>query len=66
MKDPTWLKIGMGVLEPGVLILLVLVGLAFWWRRTGRPLPGRILVGLSGVYLVLLAVAWSAMSGKWG
>jgi len=30
------------------------------------PLAGRIVAGLSSAYLVLLAVAWLAMSGKWG
>jgi hypothetical protein len=28
--------------------------------------PGRIVAGLSSIYLVLLGVAWLAMSGKWG
>jgi hypothetical protein len=27
---------------------------------------GRIVAVLSSVYLVLLAIAWLAMSGKWG
>ncbi len=39
---------------------------AYWWLRSGKPLAGRIVAGLSSVYLVLLAIAWLAMSGKWG
>ena len=34
--------------------------------RRREPLAGRIVAGLSSLYLVLLAVAWLAMSGKWG
>ena len=40
--------------------------ISFWWRRGAKPLAGRIVAGLSSVYLVLLAIAWLAMSGKWG
>jgi hypothetical protein len=65
-SNATWLTIGGVILEPGVLILLVTIGVAFWWRRTSKPLAARILLGLSSVYLVLLGVAWLAMSGKWG
>jgi hypothetical protein len=64
-NDPTWLGIGFGVADGGLVVLLAALAVAFWWRRTGAPLAGRILVGVSGVYLVLLAVAWLAMSGKW-
>ena len=56
----------MVILEPGVLLLAAIVGVAFWWKRSSKPLAGRILLALSSVYLVLLAVAWLAMSGKWG
>jgi hypothetical protein len=63
--DPTWLGIGFGVADVGLLILLVTLGVAYWWRRSGKLVAGRIVVGLSSVYLVLLAVAWLAMSGKW-
>jgi hypothetical protein len=65
-NDPTWLGIGFGVADLGLLLLLVTLGVAFWWRRAGTPLAGRIVAGLSFVYLVLLAIAWLAMSGKWG
>jgi len=65
-KDPTWIGIGFGVSDAGLLLLLATIGCAYWWKRGGRPLAGRIVAGLSSVYLVMLAVAWLAMSGKWG
>jgi hypothetical protein len=65
-NDPTWLGIGFGVGDLGLLLLLVTIGVAFWWRRGAKPVAGRIVAVLSSVYLVLLAVAWLAMSGKWG
>jgi hypothetical protein len=43
----------------------VILGVSYWWRRSGRPLAGRIVTGISGLYLIALAVAWLAMSGKW-
>jgi hypothetical protein len=64
--DPTWLGIGFGVADAGLLLLLITIGVAFWWRRGGKPVAGRVVAGLSSVYLVLLAIAWLAMSGKWG
>ena len=63
---PQWLKLGQGIADGGILLLLASIGCAYWWLQSGKPLAGRIVVGLSSVYLVLLAVAWLAMSGKWG
>ena len=63
-NDPTWLGVGFGVADMGLLILLVTIGVAFWWRRRVKPVAGRIVAVLSSVYLVLLAIAWLAMSGK--
>lgn len=65
-NDPTWIGVGFGVADAGLLLLLLVTGLAYWWKRSGKPVAGRIVAGLSSVYLVLLAVAWLAMSGKWG
>ncbi len=65
-NDPTWLGVGLGVADLGLLLLLVTIGVAFWWRRSAKPVAGRIVAALSSVYLVLLAIAWLAMSGKWG
>ena len=63
--DPTWVGIGFAVADAGLLVLLVTSGVAFWWNRAGTRLAGRLVGGLAGLYLVLLAVAWLAMSGKW-
>jgi hypothetical protein len=63
---PSWVTIGQGVADGGLLLLLVSAGCAFWWARSAKPVAGRIVAVLSAVYLVLLAIAWLAMSGKWG
>jgi hypothetical protein len=65
-NDPTWLGLGRGVADMGLLLLLVTLGVAYWWTRSGKAIAGRIVAALSSVYLVLLGVAWLAMSGKWG
>jgi hypothetical protein len=65
-SNATWLKLGHNVLEPGVLVLLIAIGTAWWWRSSGKAIAGRITAGLSGIYLLLLTVAMLAMSGKWG
>ena len=65
-KDPTWVKIGLGVSDAGLLLLLLSIGLAYWWSRSGKPVVGRIVAGLASIYLVLLGIAWFAMSAKWG
>jgi hypothetical protein len=63
---PTWVKIGQGVADGGLLILLASLGVTYWWLRSSKPVAGRIVTALSAVYLLLLAVASLAMSGKWG
>jgi len=65
-NDPTWLGIGYLVGDFGLLILLITTGVAYWWNRSNKAVAGRIVAVLSLVYLVLLGVAWLAMSGKWG
>ncbi len=64
--DPAWIGIGFAVSDAGLLLLLAAIGCAAWWQRAGTRLAGRIVAGLASLYLVLLAVAWLAMSGKWG
>jgi hypothetical protein len=65
-KDPTWIGIGFIIADLGLLILLLATGFAFWWQRSQKAVAGRIVSGLALLYLILLAVAWLAMSGKWG
>jgi hypothetical protein len=64
--DPTWVGIGFIVADLGLVFLLLTTGFAFWWKRSGKRLAGWVVTALSGIYLVLLVVAWLAMSGKWG
>jgi hypothetical protein len=64
-NDPSWIGIGFVVADLGLLILLVTTALAFWWKRSNKRIVGRFVAGLSTIYLVLLVVAWLAMSGKW-
>ena len=64
--DPTWIGVGFMAADLGLLLLLVTTGFAFWWKRSGKIGAGRTVSVLSTVYLVLLAVAWFAMSAKWG
>ncbi len=63
---PRWLKLGQAIADGGLLLLLAGIGCAYWWLRSGKPVAGRIVTVLSSVYVVLLAIAWLAMSGKWG
>lgn len=63
--DPTWIGIGFLAADAGLLLLLVTTGLTFWWVRTGKPIAGRIATVMSTIYLLLLGIAWLAMSGKW-
>jgi hypothetical protein len=65
-KDPTWIGIGFAISDAGLLLLLLSLGLAYWWKRGGKPIAGRLVACLTAVYLVLLGVAWFAMSAKWG
>jgi hypothetical protein len=65
-SNPTWLQLGHNVLEPGVLVLVLAIGAAWWWRSSGKAAAGRITAALSGLYLLLLTIAMLAMSGKWG
>jgi hypothetical protein len=65
-NDPTWIGIGFMAADFGVLLLLVTTGVAYWWHRSGKIRAGRTVSVLSSVYLVMLAVAWFAMSAKWG
>ena len=63
--DPAWIKIGLAAADAGLLLLLLTTGFAFSWQRSGKIAAGRTVAVLTSVYLVLLAVAWVAMSAKW-
>jgi hypothetical protein len=63
--DPTWLAIGFGVGDAG-LVLLVVTALIAWWgvRRPERGWPVKAVGALSGIYLIGLFVATWAMTAK--
>jgi hypothetical protein len=61
---PTWVAIGVGVGDGGIVALLILTLLAWLARR--RAWAGSFFAGLSALYLVALGVAWWAMSAKPG
>jgi hypothetical protein len=64
-KDPTWVGIGFLASDLGLLLLLAAIGCAYWWTRSGKPIAGRLVAGLSSILLVLLTISMLAMSGKW-
>ncbi len=64
-NDPTWVGIGFIVSDAGLLLLLISIGCAFWWTRSGKAVAGRIVTVLTSILLVALTVAMLAMSGKW-
>ncbi len=64
--DPTWIGIGYIVLgRRAVCSSSSRSAAPTAGSAAADPVPGRIVAALSSVYLVLLAVAWLAMSGKW-
>lgn len=63
--SPSWLNVGEGVADGGIVLLLVATGLAYWWTRSGNAVVGRVVAGLTSLYLAALVVAWLAMSAKW-
>lgn len=65
LQHQTWLTLGMNIADGGVIVLLLCLGTAYWSQRTSSGRATRIATGLCAVYLVLLAVAWLAMTGKW-
>jgi hypothetical protein len=61
---PTWVAFGVFVADGGILVLLVLTGLAWYARR--RSGAGDWFIGIASLYLIALGVAWWAMSAKPG
>jgi hypothetical protein len=66
-KEPGWVGVGFAVSDVGILVLLVIGIVAFLARRRpGQGWPTKTLPVLSSLYVLALAVAWFAMSGKPG
>ena len=62
---PTWISTGIVVGDGGALVLIALTVLG-WLALRRKPSVARYFVGLAGVYLVALVVAWWAMTAKPG
>ncbi len=65
IQHQTWLRLGFNIADGGLIVLLLAIGAAYWSQRTPNLRVSRVATGLNGVYLLLLAVAWLAMAGKW-
>jgi hypothetical protein len=64
-NDPGWLGVGYLVTDIGLLVILLTLAFAFWWkRRRGEGWQGQAVLGLGSLYLAALAVAWWAMTVK--
>ena len=52
-------------------VLVLLVALAWWWRRSGHPIAYGVVAGLAGLthfyglFLVLAAAAWDGWRRRW-
>jgi hypothetical protein len=63
--DPAWIGVGYAVSEPGLIVLLATIGVAYWAIRVrGAGWQPRAVAVLASLYLVALAVAWWSMSTK--
>jgi hypothetical protein len=63
--EPGWVGVGFIVSEPGALLVIVMVILA--WLGRGKSSRGAVAVPwLASILLVGLAIAWFAMSAKPG
>ena len=65
-KTPGWLDVGFIVTEPGALLLLVTLILAWFAARRERFRAAAAVPWLASIYLIALGVAWFAMSAKPG
>ena len=62
--DSSWIGIGYGTSEGGLLLILIATGLAWRATRRGAAGSGRAVVGLSALLLVAFVVAIWAMTAK--
>ncbi|HEX9597941.1 MAG TPA: hypothetical protein VF963_01070 [Gaiellaceae bacterium] len=63
-SNATWIGIGFGISDGGVIVLALITVVA--WLALRRPRAGPYLAGLATLYLIALGVAWFAMSAKPG
>jgi hypothetical protein len=64
-NEPGWVNVGFAVSEPGALLVLLMVILA-WFGRSPRSRVAVAIPWLASILLVGLAIAWYAMSAKPG
>jgi hypothetical protein len=65
-NTPGWVSVGFIVTEPGALLIIVLLFLAFLASRRPTFRAAAAVPWLATIYLVALGVAWFAMTGKPG
>jgi hypothetical protein len=65
-KIPGWVNVGFIVTEPGALLIIVMLVLAFLSARRPGFRGAAAVPWLASIYLVALGVAWFAMTGKPG
>ena len=64
--EPGWVDVGFIVTEPGALLVIVMVILAWIGARKDRFRSAIVVPWLASILLVALGVAWFAMSAKPG
>ena len=65
-KTPGWLDVGFIVTEPGAILILITLILAWLSARRASTRLAAVDPSLATVYVVALGVAWFAMSAKPG
>jgi hypothetical protein len=61
----SWIDIGSGVASVGIVVLLAVSALAYWWMRRPAGSWQPLLLGLvASGYLLALGVAWWVMTAK--
>jgi hypothetical protein len=65
-KTPGWVDVGFIVTEPGALLIIVMLVLAFLSSRRPTFRAAAAVPWLASIYLVALGIAWFAMTGKPG
>ena len=65
-KTPGWMDVGFIVTEPGAVLVLVLLILAWLGTRKPQSRLAAPVPWLAALYLIALGIAWFAMSAKPG
>lgn len=65
-KTPGWLDVGFIITEPGAILVLVMLILAWLGARRADSRVGAAVPWLAAIYVVALGIAWFAMSAKPG